>query len=310
MTASKNQSSPLQGNAALPWLGSALLAHTLWGIYPVFARYLQTVSGLPSLAMLATAYLPLLIGFLVYGLPRDWRLIRGSHQLWVFALVVAVRSVTNVVAARYTLAIFVQMITLLTPFIVAAISRVVLHQKPPNGTLTAMTLSFIGSAMMLLGDTSAGLAHGITASDWIGIGFALLSALFLAIYMIAVGRTISLPISGGRLLLFQSAAIGTTSLLLSLATGEDWSRFATIGAVDWLVLAAFGLAILGGANGLQITSIRKIGAAVVSSIMGWRLLITLLAGMLLLQEGLTSPIQFAGMAITLAAVTWFLWKRP
>ena len=287
-----------------------MLAHTLWGIYPVFARYLQTVSGLPSLAMLTVAYLPLLLGFVFYGLPRDWRLIRGSRQLWLFAFIVVVRSISNVMAARYTLAIFVQMITLLTPFIVVAISLLFLNQRPPKGTIPAMSVSFVGSAMMLFGDTSVGFAQGLTSSDWVGIGLALLSALFLAVYMIAVGRSVALPISGLRLLLFQSAAIALTSLFLSIASGEEWGRFAALGSTDWLVLAAFGILILGGANGLQITTIRKVGAAVVSSIMGWRLLITLLAGVALLHEGLSSPVQYMGMAITLAAVTWFLWKRP
>lgn len=305
----KNPDRTMQGNAALPWLGAALIAHTLWGIYPVFARYLQTVSGLPSLAMLAVAYLPLLLGFLFYGLPRDWRLVRGSRQLWAFAFIVVIRSITNVMAARFTLAIFVQMITLLTPFIVVAISLLFLHQQPPKGTIPAMSISFVGSAMMLFGDTGAGFAQGLTTSDWIGISLAFLSALFLAVYMIAVGRSVSLPISGLRLLLFQSAAIALTSLVLSVTTGEDWGHFTTLGSTDWLVLAAFGILILGGANGLQITTIRKVGAAAVSSIMGWRLLITLLAGVAVLHEGLSSPLQYLGMAITLAAVTWFLWKR-
>ncbi|MGL4650414.1 MAG: EamA family transporter, partial [Caldilineaceae bacterium] len=105
-----------------PWLLLALGAHTGWGIYPVLGRYLQTVSGLPSLSLLVVGYAPLAILFLVYTLPRHGRAIARSRALWVFALIVVARSITNILAARYTAALYVQLITLMTPFIVAFLS--------------------------------------------------------------------------------------------------------------------------------------------------------------------------------------------
>lgn len=294
----------------VPWLLVALAAHTGWGIYPVLARYLQTVSGIPSMALLAVAYAPLVIVFAVWAWPRYGSIMRESRPLWIFAIVVVVRSITNVLAARYTLAIYVQLITLMTPFMIAFISALLLHETLPGITLPAMVLSAIGSLLMLSSEIGAGgIRFALTESDWIGIGLALASALFLAFYMIAVRRTARIELSGFVVLLFQSAVIAATSLVLSLIIGEDWGQWARLTTTDWLVMAVYALVVVVGANGLQIAALRKLGAPVVSSLMGWRLLSTLVLGMLLLDEGLESWLQVAGMVIVLATVTWYLWHE-
>ena len=173
-----------------PWLLLALGAHTGWGIYPVLGRYLQTVSGLPSLSLLVVGYAPLAIIFLVHTLPRHGRTIARSRSLWVFALIVVARSITNILAARYTAALYVQLVTLMTPFIVAFLSTLVLRENLPRNTWLALILSSIGSLLMLSSDIGAeGIRFALTGSDWIGIGLALTSAVFLAFYMIAAGRT-------------------------------------------------------------------------------------------------------------------------
>ncbi len=294
----------------IPWLLVALTAHTGWGIYPVLARYLQTVSGIPSMALLAVSYAPLVVVFLVYALPRYGAVFRSSRPLWIFGVVVVARSITNVLATRYTQALFVQLITLMTPFLIAFLSTLVLHESLPRITLPAMVLSGVGSLLMLSSEISAeGVRFALTRTDWIGIGLALASAIALAFYMIAVRRTVQVHLSGFVVLLFQSTVIAGTSLLLSLLAGEEWSRWQTLGGTDWLVLGIFALAIVIGANALQISALRRLGAPVVSSLMGWRLLSTLVLGILLLGEGLQSWLQAVGMAIVLATVTWYLWHE-
>lgn len=310
MTRSPSPTSASSTAGMAPWLLVSLAAHTGWGIYPVLARYLQTVSGIPSMALLTVSYAPLVIGFVLYALPRYWPVIRRSRPLWIFAVVVVARSITNVLAARYTQAIYVQLITLMTPFIIAFLSTLALGETLPRITLPAMALSTVGSLLMLSSEISAtGVRFALTRSDWIGIGMALSSAVFLAFYMIGVRRTARVELSGFGLLLFQSAVIMSTSLLLSLASGEDWSRWATLGRSDWIVMIIYSLVVVVGANALQISALRKLGAPVVSSLMGWRLLSTLAVGMLLLGEGLESWLQVAGMVIVLATVTWYLWHE-
>ncbi len=293
--------------SATPWLLVALLAHTGWGVYPVLARFLQTQSDLPSMVLLSAAYLPLALAFVVFGLRRFGPTIARSRALWVFAGVVTVRSVTNVMAARYTQAIYVQLMTLMTPFLIALLSYFVLRERLPRGTLTAMALSFVGSLLMLSSNLSGeGLHFALARSDLLGLGLALASAVFLALYMIAVRRTMTTSVSALGVLLFQSGVIFVVSLLFTFILGEDWGAWRGLQAIDWIAFLVFSLLILSGANGLQIVALRKLGAPVVSSLMGWRLLSTLLLGMLLLDEGLHGWVQVLGMAIVLATVTWYV----
>jgi len=80
----------------------ALGAHTGWGAYPVFVRYLQTVSHLPSMSLLTAGYLLVLPVLAVVVLPRVDRSILRLRLLWLFAVIVVVRGITNLLAARYS----------------------------------------------------------------------------------------------------------------------------------------------------------------------------------------------------------------
>lgn len=287
----------------------ALGAHTFWGIYPVLGRYLQTISHIPSMSLLVVGYAPMAIIMVFYILPRYGPGMFRSRALWVFAVIVVARSISNLLASRYTLAIYVQLITLMTPFLVAFLSVVLLRERLPGRTWQAMILSFIGSLLMISSEIGAGGFHfSLTRSDWLGMGLALTSALFLALYMIAVRRTIATDAPGHVLLLFQGTVIMAATLPISLAIGEDWTTWRHLSQTDWLAVITFMTVVLVGANGLQIAALRHLGASVVSSLMGWRLVSTLAVGMLLLGEGLQSFWQALGMVIVLTTVTWYLWR--
>ncbi|NTV63259.1 MAG: EamA family transporter, partial [Oscillochloris sp.] len=81
--------------SASAWVFISLLAHTGWGAYPVLARYLQTVSLIPSMALLSLANL---IAILVYT-PFVIRQINLRHlrsrALWALAFIVVLRAITN-----------------------------------------------------------------------------------------------------------------------------------------------------------------------------------------------------------------------
>ncbi len=288
------------------WYVAALAAHTGWGLYPVLGRYLQTVSGLPSMSVLVLGGIPMMIWFFGVILPRHgWR-IYAMPVLWVFGAVTVLRSITNILSQRYTLAIYVQLIGLLTPFLVVALSNLVLKERAPRFTLPAIVLSTIGALLMMSSIDAGGLTFTLTPSDWIGIGMALTSSLFLAMYMILVRRTAGIQISAVAVLAFQTVLIQIVALVISWLLQESWEQWLVIEPHDWAVFIAYVLVVVVGANGLQIASIRRLGAPLVSSLMGWRLVATLGAGMLLLNEHLTSPWQAAGMLLVLATVTWYL----
>lgn len=304
-------SHPVAGNSPTSapiwlWYVAALTAHTGWGLYPVLGRYLQTVSNLPSMSVLVLGGVPMMLWFFAAILPRyGWR-IYASPVLWIFGIVTVLRSITNILSQRYTLAIYVQLIGLLTPFLVVALSSLVLKERAPRFTIPAILLSTLGALLMLSNIDASGLSFSLTLSDWLGIGMALTSSFFLAMYMILVRRTSRIEISGVAVLAFQTVLIQISALVLSWLMQESWGQWLEIGPQDWAVFAIYVLIVVIGANGLQIASIRRLGAAMVSSLMGWRLVATLSTGMLLLNEHLSSLWQVAGMLIVLATVTWYL----
>jgi drug/metabolite transporter (DMT)-like permease len=292
------------------WMGVALLAHTGWGLYPVLARYLQTVSELPSMALLGLGNLIALVLFAPFVVGRLDRRFLRSPLVWGFALVVVLRAITNLLAARFTLAIYVQLITLMTPLLVALLSAGLFRERLPPYTWPAIGLSLLGSLLMMNGEIGG---HGLQLSpggdDLLGIALALVSALCLAFYMIVVPRTVKEAVPGEAVLLVQLIALTATTGLLSLLLGEDLARFATIGPADWIAFAAFVLFVLLGANLGQIMALRHLGAPLVSSTMAWRLIATLALAALLLGERLGSLWQLLGAAIVLVTITAYLRRQ-
>lgn len=289
----------------------ALGAHTGWGAYPVLVRYLQTVSHLPSMSLLTLGYLLVLPVLAVVVLPRVHKRFLRLRLLWLFAVIVVVRGITNLLAARFTLAIYVQLITLMTPFVVAMLSATFLHEPTPPYTGRAITLSSVGALLMMSGNMGqAGVRLALTPTDWVGIALASISTFSLAVYMIIVRRTVLDDVPDQAILLVQAVTLLGMSALLSFLLGEDWSRWRVIGPTDWLVFGAYSLGVLLGANTSQIKALQHLGAPLVSSLLAWRLVSALLVAALLLDERLTSPWQAFGALIVLVTVTWYLWRQP
>ncbi|MFV9503310.1 MAG: DMT family transporter [Oscillochloridaceae bacterium umkhey_bin13] len=289
------------------WMGSAVLAHTGWGAYPVLARYLQTVSMLPSMAILALGNLIALLVFLPFIWGRITPTFLRSHVIWAFALVVVLRAITNVLAARFTLAIYVQLITLMTPLIVALLSFGLFRERLPRFIWPAIGLSLFGSLLMMSGEIGGhGVSLALAGGDLLGIGLALVSALSLSAYMILVPRTVKDAVSGEAVLLVQLVALTATTGVISLIIGEDWGRFAVIGTNDWMAFLGFVIFVLLGANLTQISALRHLGAPLVSSTMAWRLVATMILAALLLGERLSSLWQIVGAAIVLLTITAYL----
>jgi drug/metabolite transporter (DMT)-like permease len=290
------------------WVLVALGSHTGWGAYPVLARYLQTVSNLPSMSLLAVGNLAVLL-VLARFIPShfDSSLLR-SHLIWLLMFTVCGRAITNMLAPRFALAIYVQLITLSTPFLVVLLGKTLFREPIPPYTGHAITFSLIGSLLMMSsGNGPAGLLQfAPTSSDWLGIGIAVLSSVFLALYMLTVRRSAQQQHSGEAVFAVQVITVTIISTILSLLLREDWSRWATLGLTDWLVFALFAGGVFLGANIGNFIALRRLGAPFVSSLLGWRLVITLLFGGLLLGERLTTPWQFLGALIVLLTISWYV----
>ncbi|MFQ3663270.1 MAG: DMT family transporter [Chloroflexaceae bacterium] len=292
------------------WMGVALLAHTGWGAYPVLARYLQTVSALPSMALLSLGNLIALLAYAPFALRQVDRRALRSRVIWAFALVVVLRAITNLLAARFTLAIYVQLITLMTPLLVALLSAGLFREALPPFTWPAIGFSLAGSLLMMSGDLGGdGPLLRLSTGDLAGLALAFASALCLALYMLLVPRTVKQAVSGEAVLLVQLIALTLTTGAISALLGEDPGRFAAASPGDWAVFGAFVGFVLLGANVGQIAALRHLGAPRVSSTMAWRLIATLALAALLLGERLTSLWQVLGAGIVLLTITVYLSRQ-
>lgn len=297
--------------ASWQWLTIALLSQLGWGVYPIFLRYLQTVSHIPSLSLLAAGNCVVLILVLATRWRQiEWHIFR-LPLLWLFGGLVVLRGVTNLLATRYTLAIFAQLIYLMTPFIVALLSRVVLREQLPRHTFKALSLCLLGALLMMSGnlESAAQAAGSATRNDLLGISLALASSFFLALYMLITRRTAKHHASGESLLIVHITTLTLFAGLSSLLLQEDWQRWGQLQTTDWLVFGLFALGILLGANLVQLRSIQQLGAPLVSSMMASRLVSALIAGTILLNERLSSAWQLLGAGLVFVTLTWYLRQR-
>lgn len=293
------------------WVSAAIAAHAAWGLYPVLARYLQVESQLPTFSILALGNFLVLITAGRYLWRHTEKSAFRMPLLWLFGLIVVLRATTNIASARYTLSIYVQLITQATPFIVILMSTLLFREKLPRFTVPAVILSVIGAVLMVGSDFGGGIADDPTRQDWLGVGLAMTSVVMLSLYMVLVRRTVTTAtnISGEALLLVQLVSIIVVTGAMSLFMGEDWTQYTRIGVTDWSLMLAFSFVVFLGANLGQINAIRQLGAPFVSSLLASRLVSALIFGWLLLGEQLQSGWQVFGAGIVAVTITWYLWQQ-
>lgn len=278
-----------------------------WGAYPVFLRYLQTVSLIPGFSLLLVANV-LLFCIVAGAVWRqfEWQALR-QPILWAFLALAVARAVTNMLATRFTLAIFAQLIYLMTPFIVAFLSRTLLKEALPTFTFRALVLCLLGALLMMRGDLlTAGENTAVFRNDPLGLSLAILSSLCLAGYMVLTRRSAKSNISSQTLLLANYVGISAFTAVSTFTVREDWHIWTQLSVGDWGVFTAVALGVLLLSNWGQLRSIQLLGASLVSSLMSTRLISSLLFASLLLGENLNSAEQFLGAGIVIITISWYL----
>lgn len=307
MSPQKPEELTLNNISTWQWFGIALLAQMGWGAYPALLRYLQTISGIPSLSLLAVGnFIVLVIIVAFYWRRIDKRIFR-LRIMWVFGAMVVLRGITNLLAARFTLATYVQLIYLMTPFIVALLSKMILREKLPNHTFKALTIALIGALLIMSGSlTNTAVSATISRNDPLGIALAIASTLFLALYMIITRRTTKYNAPGEALMVVHLISLCGFSAFASLLIGENWGQWLTLTPQDWAIFGLLSFGVLLGANMGQIRSIQQLGAPLVSSMMAIRLVSALFVASLLLGEQLSTGWQVLGTAVVIITITWYL----
>ena len=297
----------------LVWFGIllALAAHTGRGIFPVLARYLQTVKELPTFAFMAIVGIPLMIMFIVQVIEGKVNRQLLARAMWMMALAAVARTFFGNLAARFTLASVVQLFALMTPFIVVFLNGIFFKEKLPKFTIWATGLCTIGAVLMLSKDlTQGGLSFQFRSADFLGIVFAIASAVSTALYLLSVRHTVKYSEFSPLLILgFQTIIICGIAAIVSVLIGESLEPWRKLTLTDWGVVTIFSVIVVIGSNALQIFALKYVSAPAVSSMMAWRLVVTVVLAYFILGEKLETVTQIAGAILVAATVSWYLWLQ-
>lgn len=322
-------------------LGIALAAASQlgWGCYPVLARVLQTRAPVLTTLELLVATNILAASALIVGTMAKYlvRLACGGgkavndkagscttsqrHTLLVlgFGFVIFTRAVTNVASAAYAPAHWCVMISLCTPWFTAGIGKFVFGEAMPPGTLPALLCGMLGSALAIFGGSGGGDDDGnaqtsaTEAELALGIGLALLSTIFLAIYQHCVKRTKGL-LSAGSILALNYVVVSVPCVLI--LGGRQASRaddvlgnFVALRARQWIYLVAFSLGVYLCSNLAQQIAIRQLGATLLSAVMPMRLLSSVIGSYCVLGERISGPLEATGLLVVAATAAAYLGRQ-
>jgi drug/metabolite transporter (DMT)-like permease len=295
------------------WIFMGILSQGAWGGYPVLARYLQNVHHIGAMSLAAMTNTLATLVVLVF-LPRKINLSTVSRRdLLAFSLIFVARGMTNLYAARFTYATTVQLISLLTPFIVAFMSKTLYREPLPRHTLAAVSLSLVGSAAMILGSgpgAPAGALLGNTAGEHaLGIGLAIVSSVMLAFYMLSIKDIGRKGTNAETLAFIQFAGFGLCMGAGSIVTGESWKPWLGLPARGIIAYLGFAFGVLLFGTIVQNNALRRLGAPAYATLQASRLLSTIALSWIILGEGIESLWQVAGALTVMATITWFTFSQ-
>ena len=307
-------SSPLHTSPSIwPYVWLGVLAHLAIGSYPVFGK--RAIAEVPKFSLVFIASLAIMFTGLAVLRWRDgvtwrkaWQVLRRERVLWLFALIVALRAVTNLLSIALTKAVWVQLINIMAPFPVALLGVWVFGQSTPRYTYRALMLSTLGAILMLVQDWTQ-IGADITQNDVLGLGLALVSMLAFAFYYQLIRRSHVRDVTSGLIMFQQGLAMTTAFLILTVVTGEDWSAWTSVSTGGWLAVLAVIFVVQVGGNLSQIIAVGGVTPALITSFMALRLISALVLGWLILGERLVSPTQWLGAALVVGTVTGYLWLQ-
>lgn len=284
-------------------IGLALFAHTGFGLYVVLVKYL--LDYLPRFAMLAAAYgLAVPVTFFVARRHWGWRDF-WSAEVWVLCGLVAIRSVSKLLAVQFTLAGYVQLIDLSVPFFTSIIASLLLQEARPSRTLAALGVTGLGSFFVITVNPFAIQLPNGTA-DLLGVALALVSSLTMAGSVVYIRYLTNKRLNPAGVFFQQVFGTAVVYILLSLLTAESWQPFASLSASTWAVFALLTVFGLIGGGLSQVFAISRINTTLFSTLLSWRLVAVVGLGWVLLGERLTSVWQLLGILIVVLTLTLFL----
>lgn len=281
-------------------------AHLSWGCYPVIAKKLLLT--LPPFALVSSGYVIVLLFMLPIIRKYSWKESLSGNNAWLLMLVGAIRMITNILSIQFTRAAYVQLINLLTPFVVALIGRAFFREAIPPYTFPALIITSLGSVLVIIREPSLAIFQDEwQIRDTIGISLAMFSNIFLAFYVLLTRYEQSAKgINAIVLFSQQCVVLMITGIIASICLREDWSSWLVISKEMWLLFACFILVNLIAGNLLQINSLNNLGATLFTSLMGARLVAALTLSALLLNEPLRSWWQVLGATLVFISIMAYM----
>jgi drug/metabolite transporter (DMT)-like permease len=295
------------------WIFLGILSHGAWGGYPVFARFLQNVHHIGTMSLAAMTNTLATVVVLVFLIKKIHLSTVSRKDLVTFTLIFVARGLTNLYASRFTFATTVQLISLLTPFIVAFMSKTMYKEPLPRHTITALSLSLAGSTAMILGagpGAPAGTILGNTAGEhMLGIALALTSSILLAFYMLTIKDIGRKGTNAETLAFIQFAGLGLCMGAGSLLVGESWKPWLVLPPSGFMAYLGFAFGVLLFGTIVQNNALRRLGAPAYATLQASRLLSTIGLSWIMLGEGIESLWQAAGTLTVMATITWFTYSQ-
>ncbi len=289
-------------------VGQAIVAHTGFGLYVIFVKYLlQYLPAFGTLAIAFTIALPLVL--LVTFRVIKWREF-GRWEMWLLGGLALARSITKLLAIQFTFAVYVQLIDMAVPLLTPLLAWLLLREEMPSGTLPAILATSLGSFLVVTRDPlHLSLPNGV--DDLVGIGFAFASAVLMTFAVIYTRRltTRKQSFAPEGLALAQVMLVAVTYWVLSLTAQESWPSFSQTAPHVWVVFILFVLVSIVAASVLQIRSISRIKAALFSTLLSWRLVVAVVMGWLLLGERLSTVWQVAGVLLVMGTITLYVQRQ-
>jgi drug/metabolite transporter (DMT)-like permease len=294
----------------------ALAAHLSWGTYPVISKLLM--QHVPTFLLVACGYVLALLLITPWRPIRQWQGLFTGKTAWLLMLASSIRMITNMLALKYTRVAYVQLIYLLTPYLVALLGHKFFKERVPHYTILALGISTLGSLLVIGGNGESvnlsnflsNLTPQLSSEEFRGVMLAIFSTFFLAFYMLLTRYSqieAEHQVDEFAVFIQQAVALMVTSFILVIMSSE----LAIVNLGEILKLPVIGLFIvfvglnLVSGNFLQIAGLKRLGTPLFTSLIGIRLIVALALAALTLQE-YVNGIQLCGAGIVIIAVTGYM----
>jgi drug/metabolite transporter (DMT)-like permease len=291
----------------------AVAAHLSWGTYPVISKLLM--QHVPTFLLVAGGYVLALLLIMPWRPLWQWQGLFTGSTAWLLMITSSIRMVTNMLALKYTRVAYVQLIYLLTPYVVALMGSKFFKERVPPYTILALLISTLGSLLVILGGNGwstnwKNLTPHLTPGEFGGVILSIISTFFLAFYMLLTRYSQTQATHQAdefTVFIQQAVALMVTGFVLAIVTRElnlvNLNEILNLPVIGLFIIFV-GLNLVSG-NFLQIAGLRRLGTPLFTSLIGVRLIVALALAALMLRE-YVNVIQLSGAGIVIVAVTGYM----